>query len=372
MQKALFCLLTLQGFALNISTTQAADFPTILSCKAILGIANYTERSFKEDPLRIWESSKITPFAFVGSIDFRIKEIKKTEGLYVQLIQKLKNKNVLTQEDINLIVNIESDPVLNLIEEEFHATREFEKFILPEFPDETKNLYFKTVFAFKTHADLLIKQQNELRQLLSPRNISSTKTKMLIEGWIQSNNFDSLNTNRMLDVLTGTEEYFNPYGILNLHRSPLEENRTHPLIIIKKITETLGLQKDDIIIDLKAGSGRTLIGASILNPHLDFIGFETSPQKLNSAKVAIQTHNLSNIKFISNDYLYSNEYHEFEKAKAIFSFEKLNELTIEKTLQILKKAASQTNEKKYIILTKQEEANLLLKPNDFHLIEVLP
>jgi cyclopropane fatty-acyl-phospholipid synthase-like methyltransferase len=45
-----------------------------------------------------------------------------------------------------------------------------------------------------------------------------------------------------------------------------------PLSIINQTIESLGLKAGDTILDLQAGWGRTILGAAILHPELNFLG----------------------------------------------------------------------------------------------------
>ena len=358
---------------MGLSTAQATDLPSVRDCRAILLNVPTTHQKRAEDPMKIWESSRSTPFSFVGSIDYRIKHIGNSEPLYLALIEKLKNKIEISEKDAELITSLESDPILNLIVEEWKAMREFEKFVLNEYSEETRNLYKKVSIDFKKFAEDLIKRQREFRYLLNPGKISLNEARLILQSWWKFNHFDSKKTDKILDALTGTqaEEYNAQAYILFQHSIPKAEKES-PLSIVNKTIESLSLKPGDTIIDLQAGWGRTMLGAAILHPELNFIAVEKYSQKVTFTKHITYSFKLTNLQSFLGEYMYSLEKNVLEKAKAIYIFEKLSPERVQYLVQEVKEAAKKVNEKKYLILAGQEEINAEGKLVDYSIQEVEP
>ncbi|MEI7441774.1 MAG: hypothetical protein WCK43_09140 [bacterium] len=360
-------------FLLGLSAAQATDLPSARDCRATLINLKSSQKKYQEDPMKVWEASKNNPVSFIGSIDYRIKHIGNSEPVYQSLIEKLKNKITLTRKDAELITSIESDPILELISEEWRAMRDFEKFILLEYPQETRNLYIETSTDFKKFAESLIKRRREFRYMLSPGRISLAEAKMILESWWNFNHFGTKKTDKILDALTGTQaEEYNSQAPVPFQYSIPKAEKESPLSIINKTIESLGLKTGDTILDLQAGWGRTVLGAAILHPELNFIGIEKYPQKTNFTTHTIHTYKLTNIKALLSDYISSPEQKSTEKAKVIYTFEKLGPLKIKSLLEEIKEAAQKTNEKKYLILAGQEEVDAQGNLIDYSIQEVEP
>lgn len=360
-------------FLLGLSTAQATDLPSARDCRATLINLKSSQKKYQEDPMKIWEASKNNPVSFIGSIDYRIKHIGNSEPVYQALIEKLKSRIELTRKDAELITSLESDPILDLISEEWRAMRDFEKFILSEYPKETRNLYLEASVDFKKFAESLIKRRREFRYLLSPGRISLSEAKMILESWWNFNHFETKKTDKILDALTGTQaEEYNSQAPIPFQYSIPKPEKESPLSIINKTIESLGLKAGDTILDLQAGWGRTVLGAAILHPELNFIGIEKYPQKTNFTTHTIHTFKLTNIKSLLSDYISSPEQESIEKAKVIFTLEKLGPTKIKSLLEEIKQAAQKTNQKKYLILAGQEEADAQGNLIDYSMKQVEP
>ena len=348
-----------QGFCINFHIVKsckeelsriasfAAHFNSKLGPKFVRS-KNYV--NFNTDPTDFWLQARDNPRNFSSSIEARVEHLKKIPPQYLDLLRKLENKNEISLETAKQIAILESDSVLNSVLDEHSAISNFENHLLPETNEAAKNLYKKNLSKFSEATQPIIELRKNLKERLSPGQLSLKESKLILDEWIRFNNETDLHPDSLPDWITGadaslkgTNNYLDPESGHQTGYGP------SPLKILETSLQKLPLKKGDTILDVGSGWGRILMSGAILHPDFNFSGVEFVQERAHFLNEAIEKLKLPNAKNKQMDASEPEIEPEIKKAKAIFLFNSFSPPALKLFIERTKSVVKNTKETKYII-----------------------